>query len=260
MKKLILTPLLLVAPLAAQAGLGLSPMRVELKMQPGQTYSGALQLTNELGARLRLRGELLDFTLDATMTPQFARRLEGEANWTCRDWLTVNPMETETSDGERIFARYTLRVPAAAAPRSYYCAVGFTALPPAAEMKNIGIRTTVRVLAAFYVTVGDATPHGAISGLTLEPRGDGWQAVLKLNNDSDFHFRPDGALEALDASGAVLAKAAVPSFPTLPRREQRYLVPFEAPRAALAALRVRVDLGGAEVLEASVPVPPRPVP
>ena len=41
----------------AQVGLGLAPMRAELKMAPGAVYSGALDLTNEATVKVRVRTE-----------------------------------------------------------------------------------------------------------------------------------------------------------------------------------------------------------
>jgi hypothetical protein len=240
------------APLLAQVGIGLSPMRVEVKLTPGQSYSGALELTNEDGGRMRIRGELLDFMLDPTMTPQFARSMADESAWSCRGWLTVNPMESELGDKERLLIRYTIRVPKDAPARSYHCAAGFTALPPVGEAKVMGIRNLVRAVAAIYVTVGENKAKGEVSGLNIETKGKVSSAVISIRNDSEYHFRPAGKLELLSGDGKVLETLDVPSFPVLPRREQRFVLPIKTNPAAVDTLRVRVDLGMDEVQEATI--------
>src|SRR5215471_16261459 len=126
-------------PAAAQVGLGLSPMRVDLRMTPGGSYTGALRMVNE-GGTVRVRTSLLDFHLDSEQTPQFEENLPEEAAYSCRRWLTVNPMETELRDKAEALVRYTIRVPAEAEARSYYCAAGFTSLPPAAEGQGVGLQ------------------------------------------------------------------------------------------------------------------------
>ncbi len=238
--------------MAAQVGIGLSPMRVEMKIGPGQSYSGALELTNETGGRMRIRGELLDFMLDQTMTPQFARTMPGEAAWSCREWMTVNPMESEIGAGEKLIIRYTIRVPREAHARGFHCAAGFTALPPAGEAKAMGIRNAVRAVAAFYATVGDNKAKGEVSELKIEPVGTVNNAVVSIRNDSEYHFRPAGKLELLNGAGEVLEALDIPPFPVLPKREQRFVMPIKTDPAAVDALRVRVDLGMDEVQEATV--------
>lgn len=246
-------------PAAGQVGLGLSPMRVELALEPGKAVSGALDLMADTSAKVRVRGELLDFAIDEQMTPQFARSLPGEAGNTCRGWLTVNPMETEVESGGHVLIRYTLRVPAEAAPRSYYCAAGFTALPPAEKLKQTGIRTTVRVVAAFYVVVGRPAVEAELSGLSLEevkgPKGEsaGWRAVVRIRNSGDRHVRPEGVVRATGAGGEVLEELQIPSFPALPQREQRYLLPLKKARGEeVRQMKAEVDLGGNEIQRATV--------
>jgi hypothetical protein len=236
-----------------QTGLGLSPMRVEIASRPGAVHSGALDLTTDSPAAVRFRGELLDFHIDEMMTPQFSRNMPSEAEHSCRGWLTVNPMESEVGPGQHIIARYTIRVPQDAAPKSYYCAAGFTAVPPADQLLQSGLRTTVRVVAVFYVVVGDPPVQGGLEELGLE-RVPGsnpaqWRAVLTLRNAGDRHFRPQGLLQVLGCSGEVLEEISLPSFPALPRRNQRYLMPLQtAIPEQICSIKAAVELGNHEIL------------
>lgn len=239
---------------AGQTGLGLSPMRVEIVSRPGAIHSGALDLTTDAPVAVRFRGELLDFHVDQTMTPQFSRTLPNEAAYSCRGWLTVNPMESEVAPGQHVLARYTIRVPQNAAPKSYYCAVGFTALPPMDRLLQSGMRTTVRVVAIFYVVVGDPPLQGGLEELGLE-RVPGsnpvrWRAVLTVRNSGDRHFRPQGRLQLLGCSGELLEEVSLPSFPALPNRSQRYVMPLQTEaRDRICSVKATVELGNHEILE-----------
>src|SRR5262245_10680771 len=82
-------------PAHAQLGLGMTPMRVELSVAPGQQYSGTLKLSSQSGEAVRIRGEALDFHIDKNTTPQFERELPGESAVSCKKWLTLNPTELE---------------------------------------------------------------------------------------------------------------------------------------------------------------------
>src|SRR5262245_48678335 len=107
---IVIVLLALAAPACAQVGLGLAPMRLDLQLGAGQQRSGLLTLSNDSGGKARVRTELLDFMIDAADTPQFERNLPAEQPYSCRTWLTVNPMEIEL-EGKQLAVRYTIRVP-----------------------------------------------------------------------------------------------------------------------------------------------------
>jgi hypothetical protein len=252
----------LLSPLGAQVGLGLAPMRLELPLAPGAVHSGALDLTNEAEAATRVRAELLDFHIDESTTPQFARNLPQEASNSCRAWLTVNPMEFEAESKLHSIIRYTIRVPADAKAKSYYCAAGFTALPRAEQLKQTGLRTTVRVVAVFYVIVGQPSTLGQISGLSYESALDAKGVsrrvvVVSLRNDGDYYFRPTGEISLLGDDGRAVEVIQLPSFPVLPRREQRFVLPVtQASSVEVKMLRAKVDIGNHEIQEATIQVAP----
>jgi hypothetical protein len=257
-------------PARAQLGLGLVPMRVELHLTPGQEYSGSLKLSNESGERTRIRAEILDFNIDDKATPQFERNLPQEAAYSCKEWLSLNPMEIEIEKGGFLNVRYTLRLPANVAEGSYNCAAGFTTLS-AAEQANagVGMRMAVRIVSAIYVIVGAPTIHGTLKEIKLEPLPPGkdfpqggWQAVVVLQNQGRMYFRPVGKLEVLDDKGQVVETEEFTSLPVLRERDQRFLFPLKTHlETGPYKLRVHVDVGTGEILEGVAEVsvgPPAP--
>ena len=242
-------------PAQAQWGLGLVPMRLELKMSPGQQYSGTLKLSSESGAKVRIRAEALDFTVDATTTPQFERDLPQEAPYSCKKWLSLNPMEIEIDKGGFLMVRYTLRLPADLPEGSYHCAAGFYTLPPAEQVTGMGVRMSVRIVSTFYVVVGSPSVRGMLKEMKLEPlppskelKEGGWQAVVVLENQGVMYFRPKGKLEVLDAAGKVVEAADLQMLPVLRERDQRFVLPLKTRlEAGHYKLRVEVDIGTGEI-------------
>jgi hypothetical protein len=249
----------LAAPAAAQVGLGLAPMRMELRLAAGAQQSGVLTLVNDSVKRTRVVADLLDFQLDSTATPQFEKQLTDEKPFSCRQWLSVNPMDFELEPNQPVQARFTVRVPAGATERSHHCAIGFTSAPTSDEVKGMGLRAAVQVVSAFYVVVGNPKPDGALKDLKLEyysdPKKPGWRAVVVIGNPSLMHFRPQGDLDVLDEGGQVVESVKFVPLPVLPQRDQRFLFPLELSGGpGKYVLRARVDLGMNEIQEATAHV------
>ena len=159
MKKLLFPILLMMLSAAAgqaELGIAMSPMRIEIKVAPGDQYTDALRVTNDADDVIRARGELLDFSIDAGMTPQFEETMAQESKYSCRDWLQLNPREFELKAAETIRARYTIRVPAGTPEGEYHCGAGYTSLPTINKNPSqMGVQIAVRAVAAFYVYVGE---------------------------------------------------------------------------------------------------------
>lgn len=253
----LFTALALPGAMRAQMGLGLTPMREELKLAPGAAHSGVLNLANTTGQKVRAVAETLDFYLDSTTTPQFGPEYKQEADFSCRQWLVANPMEIELTGNAQIPVRYTLRVPASATERNYHCAIGFTTQPTvdADHAKAIGLRTAVQIVASIYVTVGQPALEGTVKDLKLEyvtdPKSPVWQAVVTITNAGLMYFRPQGDLDVLNENGTVVETAHFVPMPVLPKRDQNFLFPLKLADRGKYTLRARVDLGGKEIQEAT---------
>jgi hypothetical protein len=71
-----------------------------------------------------------------------------------------------------------------------------------------------------------------------------------------------GELSVLETDGKVIESVPILGVPILPRREQRFLFPFQSPLPpGKYFLRSRIDIGANEIQEMVVPVlvaPPKP--
>jgi P pilus assembly chaperone PapD len=260
-RTLAIVPLVILvtaSPAAAQVDLGLSPMKVEFPGVPGKSYSGSLTLTNSGTTKSRIRVEMVDFYVDENTTPQFIAHAPAEAEYSCRSWLSANPMELEVEAKSQVPVRFTVRVPASASERSYHCALGFRSIPPADELSATTMHTAVRLITVFYATVGKPPVSGVIRQVKLEqvagPSGVAWRTVLVMENSGLMLYRPVGEITVLDSSGKALESQTVPSFPVLPKRLQRFVLPLKnALQSGSYTLRARIEVGG-EIQEASVAV------
>jgi hypothetical protein len=230
-------------------------MRIEFPAVGGKQYSNAMTLSNAAPVKARVRTEILDFFVDENSTPQFVPEASSEAGHSCREWLTVNPMEMEIPPRTQVAVRFTVRVPGPVAEGSYHCAIGFHSLPAAGESGGLGVRTAVRVVSVLYPIVGKPPVNGEIRELKLEAVSNGpqtaWRGVVVMENSGPMLYRPQGQLDVVDSAGNVIESLQMISFPVLPMRIQRFLLPL---KTALApgryTLRARVDLGS-EIQEAS---------
>jgi hypothetical protein len=231
---------------------------VEFPAVAGKPYSGSLALKNGAGVKTRVRVELLDFYVDQTTTPQFVANAPGEADYSCRSWLSANPMELEMAPRSQVLVRYSVRVPSSASERSYHCALGFRTLPEMAETTGTAMVTAVRMIAAFYLTIGNPAVAGVIKDVKLEQvpdaSGTSWRAVVVMENSGLMVYRPMGNVDLVDADGKVMGSVKLPSSPALPKRQQRYVLPLKSsPSPGPYTLRARIEVGG-EIQEASVAV------
>lgn len=254
MKKLVLAMLLILAaalPGRAELGIAMSPMRIEVKITPGDQYTDALGVTNDADEPIRVRGQLLDFSIDQTMTPQFEDIIESEAKYSCRDWLQMNPREMDMKAGETVRARYTIRVPAGTAQGEYHCGAGYVSLPPILkDQPRMGVQIAVRAVAAIYVYVGEPKSAPKFNGITIKPSASGMLvAEALMENQGQKHFRVNGFMEVKDASGSIVERLDYPTIPVLPGRLQPFPLIM---RTALApgnyTLRSQTDIGLPEVL------------
>jgi hypothetical protein len=245
-------------PAAAQVDVGLSPMKIELPAVAGKSYSGSLSLKNSGTTKARFRVEMVDFYVDENTTPQFIAHVPAEQDYSCRSWLSANPMELDVEPNSQVPVRYTVRAPANASERSYHCALGFRTVPQAEEVAGTAMRTAVRLITVFYATVGKPSINGVIKELKLEQVAGTpaplWRAVVVMENSGLMLYRPIGELDVVDATGTVVETQKVPSFPVLPKRLQRFVLPLKTGlRPGPYTLRARIEVGG-EIQQGSVAV------
>jgi hypothetical protein len=261
-RKLTLVCLVLSAGLApsahAQYGFALSPMRVEMNLPQGSQRNGSLAIANDSTEPGRFRTEILDLSIDKEAVPQFEKNIPSEAEFSCRDWVTVNPMEAEIAGSSQMIVRYTFRVPPNTPSRTYHCALGFTSLPDAKKQQApMGIVALLRLTSTFYITVGNPAPAGEVKRISIEkinaPDTSGYRAVISVENSGLTNLRGDGKVDILNEKGEVVQAGDFPPVVILPNRTQRLpIVLGKKLTDGNYTLRTHVNLGNGEIQEAAL--------
>lgn len=240
----------------AQYGLALSPMRTELNVAPGTQRNGSLSIANDDATTGRFRTEILDLSIDKEAVPQFEKDIPSEKDFSCKDWLTVNPMEGEIPGKGQLLVRYTVKVPADAPTRTYHCALGFTTLPdPKKQQQPMGIVALLRLAATFYVTVGNPPPTGEVKAISIEkfnaPETSGYRAIISVENSGLTNLRGSGKIDVTNEGGEIVQASEFPPVIILPSRTQRLPVVLNKKLTDGAyTLRTQVNLGNGEIQEA----------
>jgi len=241
----------------AQFGFALSPMRTEMTLVAGTQRNGSLAIANESKESGRFRTEILDLSIDKEAVPQFEKEIPQEKAFSCRDWVTVNPMESEIPGNSQMTIRYTFRVPANAPVRTYHCALGFTSLPDPRKPQEatMGVVSLLRLTSTFYITVGNSQPTGEVKQISIEkfnaPQTAGYRAVISVENSGLTNLRGAGKVDITNESGEVVQASEFPPVVILPSRTQRLpIVLNEKLTDGNYTLRTRVNLGNGEIQEA----------
>ena len=233
-------------------------MRMELNMAPGTQRTDTLVIANTDATTGRFRTEILDLSIDGEAVPQFEKEIASESEFSCKNWVTVNPMEGEIAPNGQLTVRYTFRVPANAPERTWHCALGFTSLAdPRKPAAAFGIVSQLRLTCTFYITVGRPAPAGEVKQISIEkikaPETAGYRAVISVENSGLTNLRGAGQVDIVDGSGQVVQTSDFPPVVILPSRTQRLpVILTKKVGAGTYTLRTRVNLGNGEIQEAAL--------
>ena len=246
-------------PAAAQVGIGLSPLRVELPAVVGQTKTQSLSISNESPTSVHIRANTLDFRIDDEEQPQFSSTGLENSPHSCRKWLKLNPVEFDLAPNEHKTIRYSFRYPDQLDEGSFHCAASFTTSPQPGE-GQIGMATNIRLITTFYAVNGRPKPSARVTSVRFAPPADNSvanrNAVLNIENTSSTYFRVNGTLEVRDASDSVIETAQFRAIPILPDRVQPFTFPLKTASAPGQTMRARIDIGDGEIQEINVRAAP----
>ncbi|PYS29752.1 MAG: hypothetical protein DMG11_07885 [Acidobacteria bacterium] len=202
----------------AQAGIDLAyqPMRVDLRLTPGQTQTGVVQLKNQGTQAIHLRGRMMDFVVSDDNTPQFVARTD--ENYSCRSWTILNPVEVDIAPDSVVPFRYTVQVPATlvAESRTFRCALTFESMPTLED--RIQKRTTnqVRLVTVLYATVGSPAATPEIGNPEIRKTEDAWRLEIPFSNAGETHYRLNGQVFIKDHDNHTIETLEMDSSPIQP--------------------------------------------
>ncbi len=114
--------------------LSVTPPRIELETDPGNTISGEFKITNEAPQAQTYYTEVENFEArDETGNPSFIPSPEGLATWVDVD------DEIRVPAGEQVTVPYTISVPANTDPGGYFASIFIRTTPPPARGGEVSI-------------------------------------------------------------------------------------------------------------------------
>lgn len=166
---IIIGPFSLICPAFADVGVSLSPMDEKLILNPGDTYSGTLTVTNQYQ-----NTEDLDFTVEVKpfyVDENYNYDLSvnnGDYNQIV-EWITLKETEGHLSPNESAKVNYTINVPKTAPAGGQYAAIKVSTKPRQSENSGgINIKETAGVACCLYVEItGQTVKQGEIKDVDM---------------------------------------------------------------------------------------------
>jgi hypothetical protein len=237
------------APAAAQVSVEVSPLRVELKAQPGSSTTQAITVSNTGNDPVRVRARISDWYLSHDGAPQFADATD--TTYSASAWTRIAPPEQVIDAGKEAIVRFSLAVPADASPAGYRTGILFEFGPASGDPVGRGREVIVRsrIATLVYVNVGEPPVSVELSDLRIRQiANQPTQIVAILKNGGRRTVRTRGTLTLYDRSGAAVAQAIVPDVPVLPESEREVAITAidpekPAPPPGEYRVEVKIDVG-----------------
>jgi hypothetical protein len=221
-----LVALMLMLGIAHAADIGLSPPRLELTVEPGETVTETVTLLTDAVDDQQIQVELDDFTLDPegnlTTLPV------GSLDSSSAAWITPELTDFVLAGGEGRDFRVSVTVPNdVSLEGTYHAMVFFTVVPAPTETSGIGVVTTTRIGLTIYVTVASTEKNTA--ELVDFFQNDDKTMTFAIANTGNTIMRLGGQIELRDEAGETKYVVEVPDVPVL--RESERDVTLDLPAA-----------------------------
>ncbi len=214
--------------------LTLSPVRLELTADPGQSINGTFELYNDEGASKTFYSSFENFEAQGESgTPHFTPGTEGLATW------LEAPRQVTLAAAERKMLHFSVAVPKDADPGGHFAAIFWTASPPPAPGSGqVALGAKVGILVLLNVTGSVKEVDGLLGFGTTT--GQKFFTALPVNFYYRFHngggdrVQPLGQIEVTNMFGgtAVRLDANPGQGNVLPNSVRRFEVAWSASHPA----------------------------
>ncbi|HXK37964.1 MAG TPA: hypothetical protein VJ579_02770 [Candidatus Paceibacterota bacterium] len=209
MRTTVITTIALIAAFsfaASASALTVSPTRIEIRGNPGQTLKGEMEIYNEQQEGKTFYTSFENFeSRGDTGAPYFIGNKDGLATWMTSD------AKIEIATGERVKVPFTITIPQSAKPGGYFAAEFFgTEQPKSGNPGDVSIGGKVGVLVLLSVN-GDVEQAAGLSGFS----GKGAQRFFTMlpvtleyvfNNKGGDRVVPKGDIVIKNSFRSITAK------------------------------------------------------
>jgi hypothetical protein len=195
--------MLAVAKCETAISLGVAPPIIELSVPQGGVHMFDLRVCNQGDGPLSIRAYVLGIKLAVDGTPIPLK--EGEGQWSCANWTTLDKTEFELPSGKTQAVRATIRVPWGVAG-GRYATILFEATP----ILPYRITSEVALGARVGAIVMESVPHTLVKdGEVLEARISDSKKnavvfTVEFRNTGNVHVKAKGSVVIKNIKGRII--------------------------------------------------------
>lgn len=220
--------LILFMPAASSAGLGMgiTPTKLHLSLEPGVTHTTTVEVSNTGTDPVRVVTYVVDWTTPREGGMSFLP--QGEVARSASQWVDVDLSEFVLPPGESQIVRVTAALPDTA--RGSYWSLIFFEGEGATSRRGIGIGAKARMGTTVYLSAsGTEERSDALTEMEIvrDAGSDTLRLVTSLANRGNVYYYPEGWFQVIDDEGAVVFEEKIPLRVLLPGRETQYNIPWK---------------------------------
>jgi hypothetical protein len=223
----MLAGLVVIAVSCVEAGLEVSPVREEVTLPPGGTFTGSYKVTNDLGKPATYNVE-----------DRYWYFPKEEENIKLSDWLTVYPSSFTFKPGETVEEKYTIHISTVVSGMR----VAMISFVPSEPENGISLMISV----SLYVTVkGTEKIDWDFSNFRIMRWNGDAQLSVDVSDKGNVHIRPSGVIKISGKKKTVLTiPENLPVYPGKTRQILTHCVDKDAfPKPGKYTIEVSITSG-----------------
>src|SRR4030042_2496981 len=204
----------------------LGPTKTEFFLDPGETATKEIMVTNRTGQTLRFQVEIEDFIGSRDPGQSVVLLGDQKGPYSLKDWLIPEISEFTLEHGQRIYLPVKISIPQDAEPGGHYGAVFAAALPPEPtteeqkEQAKSQIGIVSRAGSLFFVKVkGDVAEDGYLKSLEVSQKYYEKGPInfqLLFENNGSIHLVPYGVVEIFNILGEKIDEIEIEPYFAMP--------------------------------------------
>lgn len=207
--------------------------KINLMMEPGESVTKEIVLTNRLGKEATFKLEIEDFS--GTKNLENPTTMEGlkKGPYSLKDYIYPEMMEFTLKDGEQITLPVTVSIPKDSRPGGLYGAIAFSEKYPSLVNTNEAGETVMveaRLAYLFLVRIkGNVTENGLLKSFSSDrsfyEKGPVTLSYV-VENSGNVHLNPYGVVKITNIMGKKIEEFPIEPFYSLPDSLRKNTVTF----------------------------------
>jgi hypothetical protein len=244
----------------AFASIDVQPIRLELELDAGKTYSDYLTLTNHSEGEIEISvspGEYRYMFSENTVYPE---NQNNKAIPSSKGWITFKPDKIMLKKGQPRQIQYAINVPAGAVDEYVACIIideeqAEQELNPSIT-GQVRVKITPRISIPVYIAIKNSLKRSCSIDETsqlVDSKEKNVDFYITLKNDGNVHIRPSTTLVIIDEYGAVAGKLSLgKSLPIFAGFGEKLTATWKAKFFGKYTAVVTVDIGDGQIVQESV--------